>query len=193
MNLRESMRVATGQLDLAGEPLRLAQIDELETLCDIDRDASRLFERAGLTMSFPNDVELAAAERKRWLDCLHSGTTVMATDCAGEPVGFMALAVLDGEPYLEQLSVRLGAMRRGIGSRLLRAGETIARHTPTRALWLTTYRHLSWNRLFYEKAGFRVVSPDQWGQELAQEVLFQHRVLPQPEERVVMCKELGLR
>ena len=189
MNLREPTREATERLDLAGEALRAARIDELETLCDIDCDASRLFERAGLTLSSPNDLELAAAERKRWLDCLHSGTTVMATDCADEPVGFAALTVLDGEPYLEQLSVRMHAMRRGIGSRLLRAAESIARQMPTRALWLTTYRHLPWNRLFYEKGGFRVVSPEHWGEEITREVLFQRRLLPQPEERVVMRKE----
>jgi GNAT superfamily N-acetyltransferase len=185
------MREATGRLDLAGEPLRLARMDELETLCDIDRDASRLFERAGLTMSFPNDLELSAAERKRWLDCLYAGTTVMAIDGAGSPVGFAALMVLDGEPYLEQLSVRMGAMRRGIGSRLLQAAETIARQTLTRALWLTTYRHLAWNRLFYEKVGFAVVASERWGPEITQEVLFQRRLLPQPDERVVMCKEVG--
>jgi GNAT superfamily N-acetyltransferase len=193
MNLRDSMREATGQLDLAGQLLRVARIDELETLCDIDRDASRLFERAGLTMSFPNDLELAAAERKRWLDCLRSGTTVMAADGAGEALGFVALAVLDGEPYLEQLSVRMGSMRRGIGSRLLRTAEIIARQTRSGVLWLTTYRHLPWNRPFYEKTGFRVVSPEQWGEEITQEVLFQRRLLPQPDERVVMCKALGLK
>ena len=136
------------QVRAARAPLRVGRPDELDTLCDIDRDASRLFERAGLHLTLPNDLELAATERRRWLDCLRSGTTVLASARAGEPVGFAALAVLDGEPYLEQLSVRMRAMRRGIGTLLLAVAETIARRTPARALWLTTYRHLPWNRRF---------------------------------------------
>jgi len=169
-------------------PLRVGRPNELDTLCDIDRDASRLFERAGLHLTLPNDLELAEGERRRWLDCLRSGTTVLASDRAGEPVGFAALAVLDGEPYLEQLSVRMRAMRRGIGTLLLAVAQTIARRTPARALWLTTYRHLPWNRRFYERAGFAVIPPEQWGRAITQEVLFQRRLLPHPDERVVMCK-----
>jgi GNAT superfamily N-acetyltransferase len=174
-------------------PLRVARTDELDTLCDIDRDASQLFERAGLNLTFPNDVELAAAERRRWLECLRSGTTVLASDWTGEPVGFAALTILDGEPYLEQLSVRMRAMRHGIGTLLLAVAETIARQTPARTLWLTTYRHLPWNRRFYERAGFNVSPPKQWGREITQEVLFQRRLLPHPDERVVMCKVLSPR
>jgi len=116
---------------------------------------------------------------------------VIATDCQGEPVGFAALTVLDQEPYLEQLSVRMRAMRHGIGSLLLTVAETVARRTPARTLWLTTYRHLPWNRRFYEKAGFRVVSSERWGKQVTREVRFQRRLLPQPDERVVMCKEFS--
>jgi len=78
-------------------PLRVARIDELDILCDIDRDASRLFERAGLIMTLPNELELAAVERSRWQDCLRSGRTLLAADRSGELVGFAALGVLDGD------------------------------------------------------------------------------------------------
>jgi hypothetical protein len=46
----------------------------------------------------------------------------------------------------------------------------------------------AWNRRFYEKAGFGVVAPEHWGEEITREVLFQRRLLPQPEEPVVMRK-----
>jgi GNAT superfamily N-acetyltransferase len=173
-------------------PLRAARGDELDLLFEIDRDASRLFERAGLTLALPNELELAAAERRRWLKCLRAGTTLIALNWAGEPVGFAAMWALDGEPYLEQLSVRTRAMRRGIGSALLSASERLVQQASARSLWLTTYRHLSWNRPFYERAGFAVVAPDGWGQEMAEEVRFQRRLLPDPHERVVMRKMLGV-
>ena len=166
-------------------------MDELDILCDIDRDASRLFERAGLDMALPNELEFAAEERRRWLNCLRSGRTLLASNRSGELVGFAALGVLDGEGYLEQLSVRLHAMRQGIGTALLTAVERMAEKARVRTVWLTTYGHLPWNRPFYEKAGFSIVPAEQWGTEITQQSLFERRMLPRPEERVVMRKVLG--
>jgi GNAT superfamily N-acetyltransferase len=171
--------------------LRVASIDELDILCDIDRDASRLFEHAGLDMAASNEFELAAAERRRWLDCLRSGSALLASAGSGELLGFAALGILDGEGYLEQLSVRMHAMRQGIGTALVAAVERMAETVRARTLWLTTYGHLPWNRPFYERAGFSVVPAEQWGSEITQELLFQRRLLPEPDERVVMRKELG--
>ena len=165
---------------------RVAEIDDLDLLFDIDRDASRLFERAGLNMAPANEFELAAAERRRWLECLRSGAALLAANRSGESIGFVALGVLDGEPYLEQLSVRMHAMRCGVGKALLGEAVRVAAETRAQSLWLTTYGHLSWNRPFYERAGFSTVPTEQWGREIAQEVRFQRRLLPEPEQRVVM-------
>lgn len=173
-------------------PLRVARIDELDIICDIDRDASRLFERAGLTMTPQDELELAAVERSRWLECLRSGSTLLAANRCGEPVGFAALGVLDGEAYLEQLSVRMHAMRQGIGTALLTAIQGMAeKQARARSLWLTTWGHLPWNRPFYERAGFNVVPTEQWGPEMTQQLLFERRLLPWPQKRVVMRKALG--
>ena len=169
---------------------RVAEIDDLDLLFDIDRDASRLFERAGLDMALAGELELAAAERRRWLQCLRSGTAFLAMNRSGESIGFTALGVLDGEPYLEQLSVRMHAMRRGIGAALLAAAVRMAEEARARSLWLTTYGHLPWNRPFYEKAGFCTVPAERWGREISQEVRFQRRLLPEPDQRVVMRRAL---
>ena len=170
---------------------RVAAVHELETLCDIDLDASRLFDQVGLELTPADSVEFAAAERSRWMQCLKSGTVFVASDRLGTPVGFAALHVLDGEPYLEQLSVRMSAMRRGIGSALLSAAECVAAKTRSRTLWLTTYQHLPWNAPFYEKAGFVTVPVEECGTEILLELLFQRRLLPEPDERVAMRKLLS--
>ena len=171
---------------------RVARIDELDIICDIDRDASRLFERAGLVMTPTEELELAAVERSRWLACVRSGSTLVAVNRGGEPVGFAALGLLDGAGYLEQLSVRVQAMRQGIGTALLSAIEEMAEKKQAPALWLTTWAHLPWNRPFYEKAGFSLVPEEHWGSEMRQQMAFERRLLPEPEKRVVMRKALGL-
>ena len=169
---------------------RVAEIDDLDLLFDIDRDASRLFERAGLDMTVADEFELAAAERRRWLECLRSGTALLARNASGESIGFTALGLLDGEPYVEQLSVRMHAMRRGTGAALLAAAVRMAEQARARSLWLTTYGHLPWNRPFYEKTGFCIVPAEQWGRGISQEVQFQRRLLPEPDQRVVMRRAL---
>ena len=77
--------------------LRVARAEELDVLCDIDRDASQLFDQAGLQMTAQNEVEFATAERGRWLECLRSGRTLLASNATGDLVGFAALTMLDGE------------------------------------------------------------------------------------------------
>jgi GNAT superfamily N-acetyltransferase len=178
--------------DCAAVRFRIAAPDEFDLLRDIDLDASRLFEQAGLFMMPPYDQELLAAEHRRWTGCLGARSVLLAESQSGETAGFMALDTLDGEPYLEQLSVRMRFMRRGIGSALLAAAQRTAERRRARNLWLTTYGHLAWNRPFYERAGFRPVPTEQWGDDIAQEMVFQHRVLPAPTERIVMRKHVSL-
>lgn len=170
--------------------LRVAEADELETLCDIDFDACRLFDEVGLELTPAHGVEFSARERSRWAQCLNSGTVLIASDQSEVPVGFAALGILDGEPHLEQLSVRMSAMRKGIGSALLAAAERVAAKARTRVLWLTTYSHLPWNAPFYQKAGFEAVPVEECGTEMLLELLFQRRLLPEPDKRVVLRKML---
>src|SRR3954468_6873531 len=106
--------------------LRPGRPGELETLCEIDTDACVLFERAGFEVELPRDHPYTTAERARWQRCLDAGTTVVAMDARGAAVGFAALDLLDGEPYLEQLSVRDAHTRRGLGSTLLGAAIAAA-------------------------------------------------------------------
>jgi len=40
-------------------------ICNIDTLCEIDADASQLFERAGLKLSLPADHEFLPVERRR--------------------------------------------------------------------------------------------------------------------------------
>jgi GNAT superfamily N-acetyltransferase len=191
--MRKFANQGARQAALSGNRFRVATVDELETLCDIDRDASRLFDQAGLELSDQDSLEFAAAERSRWRECLQAGTTLIASDRSGEPIGFAALRLLDHEPYLEQLSVRLNEMRKGIGTALLSAAGYVAAQTQAHTLWLTTYRHLAWNAPFYARAGFAIVSVEHCGVDMGRELQLQRRLLPAPEYRVAMRKVFAAR
>lgn len=165
--------------------IRAALPGELATFVALDDDAGQLYAQVGLRLDFPPDHPFAVAERASWLCSLELGRAFLAIGDDGTPLGFAALDVVDGAPYLDQLSVRLDSMRHGIGRALLaRAIDWARAHGD--ALWLNTYDHLPWNRPFYEKEGFVVVPPDAWGAGMTAVVEAQRQVLPAPERRVVM-------
>jgi GNAT superfamily N-acetyltransferase len=78
----------------------------------------------------------------------------------GAPVGFAHVELIEGFAHLAQLSVLPSAMRRGIGSALVRAAMAEAWQLGFAELSLTTYRDLPWNGPFYARLGFvEVASP----------------------------------
>jgi GNAT superfamily N-acetyltransferase len=163
---------------------------DIDTLCEIDLDASRLFEYAGLELNLPENHDFFRIERNRWVESLASGSALLAVGPDNRIMGFAASGLRDHEPYLDQLSVRSECMRMGIGTALLAAAGKLALQRGGRALWLTTYGHLPWNRPFYERAGFSVSPESTWGPEILREATYERRWLPCPEHRIVMRKPL---
>jgi GNAT superfamily N-acetyltransferase len=111
-------------------------------------------------------------------------------DAAEASLGFAALDIVDGDPYLEQLAVRAAAMRRGIGALLLAHAAAWAKAQAGRALWLTTYSHLPFNRPYYERHGYLVVPEEDCGPGILHHLAEQRRYLPAPAERVAMRRPL---
>lgn len=165
--------------------LRAGRPDELPTLLEIDDDATRLYMEHGVALHLADSDPFVEAERSRWAAALAEGDVALAEDAAGQVFGMAVLMTVDGAPYLDQLSVRRASMRRGIGGALLAHSLEWAR-ARGRALWLTTYSHLPWNRPFYERRGFACVDESEWGTELRALVADQRSRLPSPEERVAM-------
>lgn len=170
--------------------LRLALPHELDTLVAIDDDATALYVQYGVALSLAADHPFVLAERARWGRAVEQERVFVAVDGEGSALGFAALDQLDGEPYLDQLAVRMSAMRRGLGRRLLERAIAWAEDAKGRALWLTTYRHLPFNRPFYERHGFETVPEAEAGQGIRHHLEEQRRVLPDPSERVVMRRAL---
>src|SRR3954471_12472211 len=178
--------LTSGDQPPSGPTFRPALPGELELAVDIDGDACTAF----VELDSALDVDLAAdhpyvlAEVARWDEILRAGQLFFACSEAGEPVGFAALCSVDGLPFLDQLSVRRAAMRRGVGRSLMAFAQSWS--APARELWLTTYRHVPWNRPWYERLGFAPVSESKCGPELRAIVESERGALPCPDQRIAM-------
>jgi len=81
-------------------------------------------------------------------------------------------------------------MRLGVGTCLLSAAEQVFWRAGARALWLTTYAHLSWNRPFYERKGYLTMPEGHCGPDMQRELDYERAWLPEPGDRIAMRKEL---
>ena len=169
-----------------GPPIRPALPSELELAVDIDRDACTAFGEldSALDVELPAEHPYALAEIARWNEILRAGHLFFACSPGGEPVGFAALCLVDGIPFLDQLSVRRAAMRRGVGRSLMALAQRWS--APKGQLWLTTYGHVPWNRPWYERLGFARVAQAMWGPELRAIVESERGALPCPDGRIAM-------
>jgi GNAT superfamily N-acetyltransferase len=170
--------------------IRPALPSELDVLDAIDDDATTLYAACGMVIELAPDHVFVRGELERWLRSTELGRAFLAVDDTGAGVGFAALDVVDGEPYLDQLAVRVAAMRRGIGGRLLGRSADWARTAGGSAIWLTTYDHLPFNRAYYERHGYAVVAEDACGPGIRHHLDEQRRYLPAPAHRVAMRRWL---
>lgn len=166
-----------------GVSLRIARPSELRRIADIDDDAGTLYDEFGIFVDLALHSPYVEAESRRWRASLAAARVWLAVDSRDHPIGFISCGFVDGEPFVEQLSVRRAHMQRGLGRALLNRAIAFA---SDRSLWLTTYGHLPWNRPYYERAGFRVVEDAEQGPELRALLELERRSLPAPEQRVAM-------
>lgn len=171
--------------------LRAAAPGDLDRLVAIDDDACELYAAAGIDLSFGMESPIVREERDAWAEALaQDRVRLVFLSGSRDADGFIALGWKDGDVYVEQLSVRRRAMRRGLGRRLMAWGEDWARRQGARRLLLTTYGHVPWNRPFYERLGWKLLPEPACGPDLRATLAFQRTHLPNPSERVAMVKAL---
>ena len=175
------------RMDLSEPPtfvFRPARPEEASLAAAIDEDAGALYTEAGLIIVASTDPPFFAHEAAQWTQAAREGRLLFACAPDGAPVGFASLGLVDGEPHLQQLSVRRAWMRRGIGRSLV----TRAQHDSLRsgALWLTTWGHLPWNGPFYARLGFETIAEAACGPELRAILAAERRALPAAEHRIAM-------
>jgi GNAT superfamily N-acetyltransferase len=131
---------------------RLARPADLPFLPEIEKAGEEMFAEVGIVFpDGPMVIELM----------IDKGAEILV---AGDPpVGFAAVEDVDGAVHLEQISVRPGLVRRGIGGRLLREVLARAKGRGAPGVSLLTFRDVPWNGPWYAKHGFEVLDEDRWG------------------------------
>jgi GNAT superfamily N-acetyltransferase len=130
----------------AEEAIREALPSEISLLLEIEQEADDQFFELGIGPFAEDDSES---------HLVNAAIVLVAGD---PPIGFASVEIVDGMAHLWQLSVRPAAGRRGIGRALVMAVCRWADRQGYTAVTLTTYRDVPWNKPFYEKLGFRLVS-----------------------------------
>ena len=145
--------------------VRLATPDDLPSLPSIERRAAVLFESVlgatGLTRELLSQTrssdELTAAQ--------HADRLWVALAPDGHVAGFAMVILLGLIPHLDEIDVDPAHGRHGVGSALLDVVLHWAAAAGYDRLTLSTFRNVPWNRPFYERRGFRVLSPKELGLE----------------------------
>jgi len=125
--------------------------------------------------------ERAAREGRLWV----------ALDAAQAPIGFALVTLVDATAHLHELDVLPSHGRRGVGTALVRHVIAWAEAEGFPALTLITFRHLAWNRPFYERLGFEVLGAAELGPGLRSHLAQEARDGLDPTKRVAMRRRLS--
>ncbi|WP_409485391.1 GNAT family N-acetyltransferase [Arsenicicoccus dermatophilus] len=142
--------------------IREARADELALLPALDQSGSAHFRRAGMHLV----ADMPAPPPEAYAEDQAAGRLLVACDEHDEPLGFVQLAVVDGDAHVAQLSVHPRHSGQRIGARLLEAAEQWARRQGLHRLSLTTYSGVPWNAPYYARLGWRTLPEAEWGSEL---------------------------
>lgn len=137
--------------------------EHITAIPGIEVAAATMFSEADLPLNLRHRVtamaDLRAANDKDQL--------WVAVTAKEKTVGFAAVDVMDNQACLEELDVLPEFGRRGIGTRLLQTVVDWARNAEHDSLLLVTFRHVPWNAPFYEKNGFKILHPTDYGPDIA--------------------------
>jgi GNAT superfamily N-acetyltransferase len=174
----------------AGYEIGAPQSDELAALPAIEVAAARVFPPrrlpagAGDPMLALAFYEEVARSKRLWVArCLEPRT----------PVGFAAATLLDGSAHLHELDVLPDHARRGLGRALVQEVTDWAQASGFAGVTLTTFRDLRWNAPFYASLGFEQLPVAALGPELGNALREEVERGLDPELRVAMRLDLGVR
>ncbi|WP_434992269.1 GNAT family N-acetyltransferase [Arthrobacter sp. Ld5] len=136
--------------------IRLAQVDDVEVLSDIERAADAVFRNEGMetvadgeTMPIPELLRYQR-EGRAWVD----------TDEVDRPLAYLLLDVIDGSAHIEQVSVHPSHAGRGKGRQLIEVAAEWAKQQGYAVLTLTTFADVPWNAPYYARLGFEIIPSD---------------------------------
>lgn len=133
--------------------VRLARIDEAESLPAVERSAGEAF-RAIPDLAWIADDDVLSADAHS--AAIAAGTAWIAAD-GDVAVGFLTAEPAGDALHILELAVRFDRQRRGLGRRLIDAAADHARALGLTVLTLTTFRDVPWNGPYYARLGFTII------------------------------------
>ncbi len=134
--------------------IRLARMEDLARLRDIERAASELFAEIGMdavATDEPLSLETLASYQK-------AGRAWAQTPSDDHVAAYIIVDVVDGAAHIEQVSVDPSYAHRRLGRDLIEHVAQWAAEQSLSALTLTTFTDVAWNGPYYERLGFRFLA-----------------------------------
>jgi GNAT superfamily N-acetyltransferase/catechol 2,3-dioxygenase-like lactoylglutathione lyase family enzyme len=138
--------------------IRLARLDELPRLRDIEDRAGTMFSGLGL-IEEALDVSYPPEELRRLIGLRQVWVAFEADDV---PVGMVIASVRDGSAHIDEMDVLPAHGGRGLGTLMLDQACAWAQAQGYSAVTLSTFRDVPWNGPFYTKNGFRALPSSEW-------------------------------
>src|SRR5215471_10895413 len=135
--------------------IRAARLDELARLVAIELAAGAQFRSLGMDRVADDDP----GSIEELTPYAESGRAFVAADAADQPIGYLLVDVVDGSAHIEQVSVHPLHARRGVGRALIEQATLWARSQDLDSVTLTTFVDVPWNGPYYERLGFRYLTP----------------------------------
>lgn len=146
--------------------IRLATIEDVPAIGEIETTADEAFR--SIDMAAIADSECPdqktyihyTSSRHMWVVTCKDRT--QSTDTDDFPMAFIQVDAFENDgafktTFVRQISVLPSYARRGIGGRLIAHVEKWAMSKGCRAVDLTTFEHVPWNKSYYEKLGYDVL------------------------------------
>ena len=138
--------------------LRNARADEIVQMQTIDLESSELFRGTGL-IEFGPDEQLEPIPEDRLRQAFGDQLIWVAADAEDRPVGFCMCADMGPDLYLDQVSVLTTHGKQGLGAQLVQRAIEEASNRKHKRVTLSTFRDVPWNGPFYQRLGFKEISP----------------------------------
>lgn len=167
--------------------IRAALPDDLPLLAAVERSAAALFRGTRLDRLAesptlpPAMLEEAATHGLLWT----------AWRAEAGIVGFLLASRLEGDLFIEEVSVAAGHQRAGFGRALLGHALRQGRDQGLAGVSLTTDHDLPWNAPFFASAGFQVVPEAELGRTLRERLQQEAEHGHDPESRCAMRLVFG--
>jgi GNAT superfamily N-acetyltransferase len=126
---------------------------DIEKLPVIEQAASELF--IGTPHSIAAELPCMSVE---FLLEQHRDGRVWVATLNKKPVGYAVVTIHDRQPHLEEISVHPEHGKKGAGKRLVETACSWSASNGFQQITLSTFTDIPWNRPFYEKIGFKVLS-----------------------------------